>query len=321
MSAPYSRTAADHWDHLSGLSFEARSILTYLLTCRHRTALQAFRVPAAYITADTAAPADVVETALAELETAGRIARDGDAILLVDGHRHDPPGNTNQCLHRVTLVHEGRMPSASPRFRARCLISLAEALERALAAMRPTMKSEECAARESVRSSAEEMRREAASLDPSETVPEGFANGSGTVPESRARGRAGAGVGVGVGGEATVDPTVGATNGSTPIPTPTPANNPRAREARPGRWVENPATAPDLDFIAPTEKQMVMLADRANAAGTTVQAAAEALGIPIVGVNVTRLLRHLEALAARPPSPYPRMVDALADIEAEVRHD
>ncbi|MDX9741986.1 MAG: hypothetical protein RBT81_12555 [Gammaproteobacteria bacterium] len=65
-----------------------------------------------------------------------------------------------------------------------------------------------------------------------------------------------------------------------------------------GRVILNPRDAPEIAWIAPTERQMVMLVDKANQAGTTVQAVADALGIPIAGVNVGRLLDELNALVA-----------------------
>lgn len=74
----------------------------------------------------------------------------------------------------------------------------------------------------------------------------------------------------------------------------------RARDPIRGRVINNPATASDLDLIAPTQKQMIMLIDKANAAGTTVQAAAEELGIPVAGINVSRIRAHLEFQATAP---------------------
>jgi len=75
------------------------------------------------------------------------------------------------------------------------------------------------------------------------------------------------------------------------------------RPPEPGRVILNPRDAPEIAWIAPTEKQLVMLTDKANQAGTTVQAVADELGIAIAGVNVGRILDRLEdILAARRPA-------------------
>lgn len=80
--------------------------------------------------------------------------------------------------------------------------------------------------------------------------------------------------------------------------TETEAERARPREARPGRIITNPRDCSDLELIAPTEKQMVMLHDKAGEAGTTLDRAAAALGLPVAGINVGRLKAHLEALIA-----------------------
>lgn len=72
----------------------------------------------------------------------------------------------------------------------------------------------------------------------------------------------------------------------------------RAREARPGRGVNNPRDCSDLAMIAPTEKQLVMLHDKAGEAGTTLDAAACHLGVPVAGINVGRIKAHLEGIIA-----------------------
>jgi hypothetical protein len=94
---------------------------------------------------------------------------------------------------------------------------------------------------------------------------------------------------------------------------------PRAREAQPGRVVVNPATASGLDLIAPTEAQLVMLADRAAAAGVNLETWCNDHGVPLAGINVTKIKLALDDLIATSRRPPPTFAEQkLANTDAAI---
>jgi hypothetical protein len=95
--------------------------------------------------------------------------------------------------------------------------------------------------------------------------------------------------------------------------------DPRAREAQPGRVVMNPATASGLDLIAPTEAQLVMLADRAAAAGVHLETWCAENGVPLAGINVTKIKLALDDLIAEGRRPPPTFAEQkLANTDAAI---
>jgi hypothetical protein len=94
---------------------------------------------------------------------------------------------------------------------------------------------------------------------------------------------------------------------------------PRAREAQPGRVVMNPATASGLDLIAPTEAQLVMLADRAAAAGVNLETWCNDHGVPLAGINVTKIKLALDDIIANSRRPPPTFAEQkLANTDAAI---
>lgn len=60
---------------------------------------------------------------------------------------------------------------------------------------------------------------------------------------------------------------------------------------------------PDAEIIQPSEAQLVMLHDKANAIGQPLADIAAELGVPVSGLQVTRLLNHMDQLlVARKPA-------------------
>ena len=72
----------------------------------------------------------------------------------------------------------------------------------------------------------------------------------------------------------------------------------RASKPQHGRVIFHPATATDEEHIAPSEAQVVMLTDRANAAGVDLREYCNDQGIALAAVNVTKLLHRLDDLIA-----------------------
>ena len=72
----------------------------------------------------------------------------------------------------------------------------------------------------------------------------------------------------------------------------------RASKPHRGRVIYHPATATDEELVAPTEPQLVMLTDRANAAGVDLREYCKHQGIQLAAVNVTKLLHQLDDIIA-----------------------
>ena len=72
----------------------------------------------------------------------------------------------------------------------------------------------------------------------------------------------------------------------------------RASKPHRGRVIYHPATATDEELVAPTEPQIVMLTDRANAAGVDLREYCKHQGIQLAAVNVTKILHQLDDMIA-----------------------
>lgn len=95
MAADYRRIYPAIWRETLGWTDDERTVLFYLLTCRHMNTEGLYELPTAYACADLGWDADRFDTALAAVAVRGWAVRDGDLVLVPKALAMQPPSSPN----------------------------------------------------------------------------------------------------------------------------------------------------------------------------------------------------------------------------------
>lgn len=111
-AATYFRVGSQFWQDASdsGWDNDTRLIALYVLTSPHRITEGLFRLPVAYVVADTGFAQPKIEKALKRLERDRFMERDGDMVLIRKALKWQAPRSEANAKHAVAQLKGMRTP-------------------------------------------------------------------------------------------------------------------------------------------------------------------------------------------------------------------